>query len=79
MFESKSKQKSMKTIVLENVKEDHMSLLRELANTLRFSIKSVSDVKPVGEIQSRIEGVETGSTTLVDTDWKQIVKIAGTP
>ncbi len=69
----------MKTIVLENVKEDHMSLLRELANTLRFSIKSVSDVKPVGEIQSRIEGVETGSTTLVDTDWKQIVKIAGTP
>ncbi len=68
----------MKTIVLENVREDHMSLLRELANTLRFSIKNVSDVKPVGQIQSRIEGVETGSTSLVATDWKQIVKNADT-
>ncbi len=68
----------MKTIVLENVREDHMGLLRELANTLRFSIKSVSDVTPVGEIKSRIEGVETGSASLVATDWKQIVKKAET-
>ena len=68
----------MKTIVLENVREDHIGLLRELANTLRFSIKSVSDVKPIGEIQSRIDGVETDATNLIATDWKQIIEKADT-
>lgn len=43
----------MKTIVLENVGENHLTLLRELAKTLRFSIKSVSESAYADELNRK--------------------------
>ena len=64
----------MKTIVLENVGENHLTLLRELAKTLRFSIKSVSESAYTDELNQRIENIENGSANLITPDWGSIVE-----
>ena len=66
----------MQTLVLENVKENHMGLLSELAKTSKFSIKDVYDATIQDELDEQIENYENGNATLIDVDWEEIVKEA---
>jgi predicted kinase len=62
-------------IVLENVSQKHLSVIRELAKALRFKIATISEESSDKELQRRIENVELGQN-LVTPDWNSIMNQA---
>ncbi len=62
------------TIVLENVNQQHVKILKELAKVLKFKINNVEDTNL--NIAQRIENIELGKTNLVTPDWDNIMQQA---
>lgn len=62
------------TIVLENVNQQHVNILKELAKVLKFKINNVEDTDL--NIAQRIENIESGKTNLIAPDWTHIIQQA---
>lgn len=62
------------TVLLENVSDEHLSVLRELAKVLDFQLREVGIED--AELQRRIESYERGETRVVTPDWASILQQA---
>lgn len=61
-------------ILLENVEQEHVSVLRELAKALHINMRELDS--PDVELNRRIETIERGDVELVTPDWETIVRQA---
>ncbi len=62
-------------IVLENVSQKHLNVIKELAKALRFKIVTVTEESSDEELHRRMENIELGQN-LVTPDWNSIVNQA---
>lgn len=61
-------------ILLENVEQEHVSVLRELAKALHINMRELDS--PDVELNRRIETIERVDVELVTPDWETIVRQA---
>ncbi|MDP5120623.1 MAG: hypothetical protein NWQ46_03425 [Spirosomaceae bacterium] len=62
-------------ILLENVNQQYISVLREMAKAMNFNLKELQAEIPQ-ELESRILSVENKEAELVKPDWQQIMDTA---
>lgn len=60
------------SIVLENVDSQHISIINELAQALRFKVAKVERESKRVEIDRRIERYEANQSKLIRPDWQKI-------
>ncbi len=64
-------------LVLDNVDPQYISVLRELATALQFTISEADVNDRRAEIDRRIERLETRQTNVITPDWETVQKENG--